>query len=259
MRYELLGTLRVAEGDEVRTLGARKIETVLAVLLIRADQVVTFEQIMTEVWGDDLPRRATAGLHVYISQLRKFLSRPGHRENPVVTRTSGYTLRTDDDELDFRVFLDKVKQGRARVREEQHEEAVECFEEALRLWRGPVLGDLQNGPIADGFAAWLEETRLESVEVLGETQLQLGRHRELVGWLYSLTTEHPLRETFYRQLMLALYRSERQADALRVYQTARARLNEELGLEPCRALQSLHQSILTADARLDPQAQPVSA
>src|SRR6185503_18952705 len=119
------------------------------------------------------------------------------------------------------------------------------------LWRGPALGDLRAGPIVEGFVTWLAEARLECLEMLADSHLELGRHRELVGRLYSLTAEHPLREAFYRQLMLALYRSERQADALKVYQMARKTLNEELGLEPCRSVQDLQRAILTADDQLD--------
>jgi SARP family transcriptional regulator, regulator of embCAB operon len=246
----MLGTLRVAEGNEYTSLKARKIEIVLAVLLIRSDQVVAPDQLMTEIWGEELPRRATAGLHVYISQLRKFLRRPGRTDNPVETRTPGYLLRKGTDEIDAHEFLALIGEGRGLARESRHEEAALCFERALGLWRGPVLGDLSNGPIVDGFSARLTETRLECLEMLAESQLQLGRHRELVGMLYSLTTENPMRESFCRQLMLALYRSERQADALKVYQSVRKTLHDELGLEPGRPLQDLQQAILARDRRL---------
>jgi DNA-binding SARP family transcriptional activator len=119
------------------------------------------------------------------------------------------------------------------------------------MWRGPVLGDLSHGPIVESFVTWLSETRLECTEMLIDAQLELGRHRKIVGRLYSLTAEHPLRESFSRQLMLALYRSERQADALDVYRSVRRTIHDELGLEPCRALQELQQSILTADYELE--------
>lgn len=250
MRYELLGPLRVVDGEDRTSISARKIETVLALLLIRSDQVVLPNQLMTEIWGDHPPRRATAGLHVYISQLRKFLHRPDRPENPVVTQSPGYLLRQGHDELDFHLFLRHVDQGRSRLREQHYEDACDRFERALRLWRGPVLGDIR-GPIIDGFVAWLVEVRMECLELSSEAQLRMGRHRELVGWLYSLTAEYPLRETFYRQLMLALYRSERQADALKVYEKARRVLITELGLEPCRALRELQQAILVDDERLE--------
>ncbi|QTD96700.1 AfsR/SARP family transcriptional regulator [Streptomyces cyanogenus] len=249
MRYEILGPLRVVDGDTVSSISARKIEIALAVLLIRSDQVVTHDQLIAEIWGDRPPRRATAGMHVYISQLRKFLHRPGRSENPVVTRQSGYLLRTGTDELDVGIFLDLVQDGRAAVRAERYEDAVQCFESALALWRGPVLGDLGDGPLVSGYVTWLTEARLECLEMLADVCLRVGRHRELVGRLYSLTAENPLCETFYRQLMVALYRSERQADALMVYQLARKTLHDELGLEPGQALRDVQQAILAADGR----------
>jgi SARP family transcriptional regulator, regulator of embCAB operon len=251
VRYQLLGPLRLVDGDDCSYISAPKIETVLAVLLIRSDQAVAPTQLITEIWGETPPRRATAGLHVYISQLRKFLDRPDREQSPVVTKSPGYLLAKGSDEVDFHIFLQQVNQGRAHVREEHHEEAAACFENALAIWRGPVLSDVRNGPIVDGFVAWLTEARLECLEMLAESHLALGRHRELVGLLYSLTAENPLREAFYRLLMLALYRSERQADALQVYQSARRILSDELGLEPCRALQDLQRAILVADHRLD--------
>ncbi|WP_153534763.1 AfsR/SARP family transcriptional regulator [Actinomadura macrotermitis] len=249
--YEVLGPLRVLDGEDSFTISARKVQTVLAALVVRCDQVVAPGQLITEIWGDVPPRRATAGLHVYISQVRKLLNRPGRTANPLLTRVSGYQLRTDDDEIDFRLFLGAVERGRALMRERRDEEAMACLEGALDLWRGPVLGDLRSGPIIEGFVTWMTELRLECLELLADVHLRLGRHREVIGRLQLLVGENPLCEAYYRQLMLALYRSGRQAEALGVYQSARSLLMEELGLEPCRALRDLQQAILTADEGLD--------
>ncbi|MFF6947047.1 BTAD domain-containing putative transcriptional regulator [Streptomyces iakyrus] len=251
MQYDILGPVRVTDTRGGRFVSARKMQVLLVLLLIRARQVVSIDEAIAEIWGDNPPRRATAGIHVYISQLRKFLAQPGSRHNPILTRPPGYLFHLGDDEFDVDRFQELLHQGRRHLKENRPENAVAAFETGLSLWRGPALGDLCDGPIIEGFATWLEETRLECVESLIEAQLSLGLHRELVGRLYSLTAEHPLRETFYRQLMLALCRSERQADALRTYQQARTRLNEELGLEPCRALRDLQQAILIADERLE--------
>jgi DNA-binding SARP family transcriptional activator len=252
VKYELLGPLRVvSEEGTYESIGAQKIETLLAVLLIRSNQVVATERLTTEIWGERVPRSATAGIHVYISQLRKFLSRCGGSRGPIVTRPPGYALRSGADELDFRSFLRLVGRGRDHAREGRYDQASDCFENALDIWRGPVLGDLSKGPIVKGFVTWLTETRLECIEMLIDAQLKLGRHRELVGRLYSLTAEHPLRESFSRQLMLALYRSERQTDALEVYRSVRQTIHDELGLEPCRALQELQRGILAADYELE--------
>ncbi|MGP3971960.1 AfsR/SARP family transcriptional regulator [Streptomyces sp. 6N223] len=248
MRYELLGTLRVLDGGTSSSISAQKVEILLAALLIRADRVVPTDQLMGEIWGEHLPRRATAGLHVYVSELRKFLHREGRAGSPIVTRSPGYVLcPAEDDVLDYQSFLKLIDLGRECMQTQRYEEARECFERALGLWRGPVLGDLGNGPILRGFATGMNEARMECVEMLVDAQLHLGRHRQLVGLLYTLTTENPLRETFHRQLMLALYRSERRADALKAYQTARRMLIEELGVEPCTPMRDLHRAILRAD------------
>lgn len=249
MRYEILGPVRVVDAGGVSHISARKVEALFAALLIRADQVVRAEQLIGEIWVDGAPRRANAGLHVYVSQLRKFLHRDG-RTDPIVTRLPGYLLDTGGDELDVRTFLDLVEAGRVALRDGRPEQAAARLERALDLWRGPVLGDLPRGILSEGFATWLMEERLQCLEMLVDARLQIGRHRELVGRLYALTTEHPLHEAFYRQLMLALYRSDRQAEALHVYQNARQTLKVELGLEPCRALQELQRAILVADDRL---------
>jgi DNA-binding SARP family transcriptional activator len=251
MKYELLGPLRVTDTDGSSFISARKIESLLAVLLIRADHVVSLDQLIAEIWGENVPRRAMAGLHVYVSQLRKFLHRPDRPDSPIVTQSPGYVLRPGADELDHQTFLGLVERGRGHTRDGRYEQAAADFEQALDLWRGPVLGDLRPGPVTDGFATWLTETRLECVELLIDARLGLGRHREVIGKLYSLAAEYPLREPFHRQLMLALYRSERQADALKAYQVAYRTLNDELGVRPCRALQNLQYAILQADDRLD--------
>lgn len=252
MRYEILGPLRLVDEGTSSSIGAPKIGIMLAALLIRAGDVVLHDQLMTEIWGDRVPRRASAGLHVYVSQLRKFISRPGQQSSPIVTRPSGYQLRlSDNDEVDLLSFQRLAAEGRVSFREGRYAEASGHLERALALCRGPVLGGVQAGPIIGACAAWLSETRMECVETLAEAHLQMGRHRELIGRLSALTADHPLHEAFYRQLMLALYRSQRQADALRVYESARRTLQDELGLEPCRDLQELQRAILTADAQLD--------
>jgi len=245
MRYEVLGPLRVVDDRGISSITARKIEVLLAVLLIRADQLVSADRLAGEIWEENAPRRATAGLHVYISQLRKFLSRPERPHGPIVTRPPGYELRLDGDRIDAEEFLSLAKAGRQYAQAGEYEPAAECFERALALCRGPTLGHLQGGHIIEGYVARLSEERLECVELMLDARLALGRHREVIGQLYSLTADHPLREPFYRQLMLALYRSGRQADALGVYQMARRMLNRELGLEPCRPLQDLQYAILT--------------
>ncbi|GAA3269293.1 AfsR/SARP family transcriptional regulator [Dactylosporangium vinaceum] len=250
MRYEILGPLRVVDAKGVTTISAPKIEVLLAALLIRADHLVAAEHLIGEIWGDQPPRRATAGLHVYISELRKFLTRTDRPEGRIQTRPPGYVLELRGDQTDVQEFLSLVDEGRSRLREHRLDEAMAALERALGLWRGAPLGDLLKGPSVEAFATWLSEVRMEATELLMDAQLQLGMHRQLVSRLFLLTAEHPLRESFYKQLMLALYRSDRTADALKVFQTARRTLHAELGLEPCRALQEVQRAILTADDRV---------
>ena len=253
MRYELLGPLRVVDGSEITFITAPKVEVLLAALLIEINHVVTADQLMAEIWGERLPRRATAGLYVYISELRKFLRRSHRPGDSIVTRSPGYILQQGEDRLDHQVFLDRVEVGRRAMRDGDFEGASEHFSQALAQWRGPGLGGIGTGPILRGFATRMAEARMECTEMLVECRVQLGQHRQLIGQLYALITENPLRESFYRQLMVALYRSERRAEALRVYQSARKVLREELGLEPCTPLRELQRAILRAgdDLRLD--------
>lgn len=250
MRYEILGAARVASGNRCLHIGARKIEVLLVLLLGGANRAVSTSQIMNGIWGDNAPRRAKAAVHVYVSQLRKVLNELGGFEDRIVTQPSGYLLRVEAGELDADLFRHRVREGQAHAGQGRHEAASRIFEQALRHWRGPLAWADECGPDLAAFASQLEELRAESTELLVDTQLELGCHRELVGRLHTLIAQYPLRETFYRQLMLALYRSERRADALDVYRTARQMLWRELRVEPCRPLQQLHREILVVGERL---------
>lgn len=244
LRYELLGPLRIVDGSHRTSISAQKIETLLATLLIRAGQVVSADDLIAEIWGSDPPRRAKAALHVYVSQLRKLLAKP-ESPVPVITRTPGYLITVEPDEVDLDDFRHRVGLGRERARSSHLEDAAAILQSALDLWRGPALLELRNGPIINGFARWLDEIHLECTEMLINVQLTLGRQRELIGQLHNLVAEHPLNESFYQQLMFALYRCGRRAEAIDVFQNARRTLNNELGLDPCRSLAKLHQAILT--------------
>lgn len=247
MRYEVLGPLRVLHGGEPVPITAPKMEVLLAALLIRANQVVPLEQLVAEIWGENPPRRAAATVYVYVSNLRKLLADQDDGQCPIETRAPGYMLRAQDDELDLHEFQRLADEGRKNVRAGRHEQGCAAFEAAVTLWRGPALRELREGPIVNEFAIWLEDLRLECTEMLVEASLRLDRHREMVSLLRGLVREQPLHEAFYRQLMSALYRCERRADALAVYQTARRVLNAELGLEPGKQLRELQQFILLSD------------
>jgi DNA-binding SARP family transcriptional activator len=248
VKYELLGSLCVRDYTRTSFISARKIELLLAILLIRSGRIVSVDELSDEIWGESPPRRAVAAVHVHISQLRKFLREVTGGAKPVVTRSPGYVLLPGpDDELDIVAFQHCLDRGRRALRLEQYETASEAFDTALGMIRGPVLGHLRGGPIVDEFVAWVDEARLEATEMRNDADLTLGRHRELVAGLYRLVSDHPLREAFHRQLMLALYCSERQGDALMAYRDAREVLDRELGVGPGRALRDLHQAILAAD------------
>lgn len=247
VRFELLGSLRVIDGCSADSLTARKMGVVLAMLLIRAGQVVSVEELTTEVWGANPPARSKDALYVYISQLRKFLSRRGRHSHPIVTRSPGYLLRKDAGVLDVDCFRDLIERGRALALAGRPGEAVDAFRAALAMWRGPALFDVRDGPVVNGYAHWLEERRLECTEMLISALLAAGQYHEPVGWLRTLVSENPLHESLYHQLMIALYRSGRRAEALEAYQSARSVLNRELGLEPRRSLRDLQRAILDAD------------
>jgi SARP family transcriptional regulator, regulator of embCAB operon len=257
MRYELLGPLRIIDEDGVRSLTSQKIEILLATLLIQANQVLTVDQLVAEIWSNP-PRRAIATLQVYISQLRKFLSGPKRAKHPIYTHPGGYRLcvEVQADQVDSHIFADLIADGRRYARSRHYENSSVAFDSALGLYRGHAVGGVVGGPILTQFSAWLEETRLECIESFIESKLKLGHHYDVIGRLRSLIVEYPFREAFYRQLMLALYRSERQYDALHVYKSAWVTLNSELGVEPGRQLRELQHAILTADERLESHSSP---
>jgi SARP family transcriptional regulator, regulator of embCAB operon len=250
MRYEVLGPMRLINDDRVLRVNAKKIGVLLIVLLSNANRVVSIDQIISEIWGDRVPQQALAGVYVYISQIRKIIAQANGSPDRVHTRPPGYLLQLDGDEVDAHSFLSLAAQGRAQSRNQQYELAAQTLHRALGYWRGPLGWGTDCGSNVEAFATLLTETHLEATELLIDAQLQLGYHRELVGRMQSLVAEHPLRETFHRQLMLALYRSDRRAEALGTYQAARRILLDELGLEPCRSLQRLQREILAADERV---------
>lgn len=251
MRYEILGPLRVQHDGKAYSLSTPKVEVLFSTLLIRSNQVVSADQLLSELWDGELPKRACAGLYVYVSQLRKFLAHAGKAKKSIETRAPGYLLNVEPGELDLTEFQSAVFKGRRLLETGNPAQAAQSLDAALGLWRGSAFGGLKGGPLLRGFTIWLEEARLECSELAVKALLAQGRHQEAVSRLYSLMAEHPLRETIYHLLMLALYRSSRPADALRIYQQARSLIIDEIGLEPSRALRDLHQAILLEDAALD--------
>lgn len=247
MRYEILGPVRLIGAHQVVPIETAKIQTVLETLLICHDQIVSVDRLVTEIWGEAPPRRATGGIQVYIYHVRKLVSRVSGGRQPVVTKPSGYLLQLGSDELDLVDFQASVDEGKAAYYASDFERAISCFQRALTLCRGSLLDETRAGPLARGFALRVEETRLEVLELTVSASLALRRYQEAVALLSSLVSEHPLHESFYQKLMVALLHSGRRADALKVYQSARHTLMSELGLEPSLPLRELQHRILTAD------------
>jgi YVTN family beta-propeller protein len=248
--YRILGPLEVNANGRVIEIGGPKLRALLVILLLRANESVPRDVLVHELWGDQPPVGAQHSLDVYVSRLRKSLDAAA--DGPVVvTRSGAYSLQLADDQLDARRFEALVGQGRAAFAANAPDRAAEKLRAALELWRGHALADLSNGHGPRVEAIRLEELRLNALEDRIDSDLALGRHADVIGELEALAAEHPLRERLHGQLMIALYRSGRQAEALEAYQATRRRMVEELGLEPGPALRQLESAILRQDASLD--------
>jgi len=242
MQFSVLGPLEVRADGRALPLGGSRKRALLATLLLDANRPVSIEQLIDRLWGERPPPTAATTVHVYISQLRKQLGR-----ERLSTSRAGYVLEVGADEFDRSRFEQLL--ARARLAADPAERAA-LLREALSLWRGPALADLRYEPAAELEAARLDEERLTALEERIDADLELGLHERVVGELEQLTAAHPLRERAYEQLMLALYRSGRQAEALDVYRSARRLLSAELAIEPGPGLRALEQSILNHDPAL---------
>jgi DNA-binding SARP family transcriptional activator len=239
MDFRILGPLEVSDDGRQLDLGGGKQRALLAILLLHANEVVSSDRLIEALWEEEPPETAQKALQVYVSGLRKALGK-----ERLETKPPGYRLRVQEDELDLARFQ--------RLAEERPRDA-------LSLWRGEPLSEFAYQHFAQAEIARLEEARLACVERRIEEDLEAGRHGSLVGELEQLVREHPLRERLRAQLMLALYRSGRQAEALEAYQDARRTMVEELGIEPGRSLRDLHKAILEQRPTLDPEASEKSA
>jgi DNA-binding SARP family transcriptional activator len=242
MVFRILGPLEVIEDGQRLPLGPPKQRMLLAALLLRPNEVVSTDELIDALWGEHPPERAAKSLQVYVWRLRKLLGR-----EVLQTRPPGYALSVSPEDLDLHRFESLRDEARSRA----PIDAAELLREALGLFRGRPLADFAYEPFAEAECARIDELRLQALEDRVEADLELGRHTELVGELESLVAGQPLRERLRAQLMLALYRCGRQAEALAAYQDARRRLVEELGIEPGRELQALQTAILRQEPSLD--------
>jgi DNA-binding SARP family transcriptional activator len=243
--FRVLGPVEAVIDGEAVSLPAAKPRALLAVLLLNRNRVVSVSQLIDDLWSEEPPDTATKALQVYVSQLRKAIG-----ADRVLTKPPGYSLRVGDGELDLDVFERLVADGRERLASGDAEGAADRLRQALELWRGPALAEFRAEPFARDAGARLEESQLAAVEDRIEAELALGRHDRLIPELEELVRRHPFRERLRGQLMLALYRSGRQADALDLYRRTREALVDELGIEPGPALQELEQAILRQDRAL---------
>ena len=249
MEYRILGPIEVLDERGSVALGTLKERLVLAVLLLHANEVVSRERLIDELWGESPPATAKKAVNVYVSQLRKALG--GGGGDPIQTETGGYRLLLETGDLD----ATRVQQLLARARDAASagglETASELFREALTQWRGRTLAGLELEASGRHEIEQLEELRLTALMDRVDCDLALGRHEQLIGELNRLVGEHPLRERLRAQQMLALYRADRQAEALDAYRQARQTLVDDLGIEPSEALQRLQKGILAHDPALE--------
>jgi len=252
--FLLLGPLEARQHDRLLRLGSIKHRMLLAKLLLHANQVVSTDELIEAVWGEEPPPTVRQSLQNHVAALRKTIEAGNGSAPPrtLLTRDPGYLLRIDPERLDLHRFQRLDRSGRQALSKGDPATAANLLRRALALWRGPALADVA----ASTGIAWpeligVEELQLATVEARIEADLALGRHHELAAELDTLVRQHPLREHLHGQLMLALYRSGRQADALAAYRAARKTLVNELGIEPSVGLQRLEQAILAQDPALE--------
>jgi DNA-binding SARP family transcriptional activator len=250
VEFRILGPLEVVEHGRALPLGGTRQRTLLALLLTRANEVVSADRLIDELWGTRPPTAAANALQYHVSQLRKALA----PHEAIVTQEPGYVIRIGPDELDLLRFELMVEEARHAT----PELAARVLREALALWRGPALADLADESFAQLETLRLEELRLGALERRLEADLALGRFAELVGEVQVLVREHPLRERLRAVLMQSLYGSGRQAEALEAYRETRRLLVDELGIEPSTALRELEQAMLRHDPALISPEEPVA-
>jgi DNA-binding SARP family transcriptional activator len=252
LEFRILGPLSLRVDGSPVALGGPKQRALLALLLLNANRVVSRDRLVAELFPEQSVNSADHALRNHVSRLRKVFAAAGSDEPRLAARAPGYLLRVEPGELDLARFEQLVSEGREALRAGRTEAAAVLLRSAEHLWEGRPFADLEFEPFGRLEVERLEELRLAAVEERIDADLALGRQLALVPELETLAAEHPFREHFRAQLMVALYRSGRQAEGLAVYQRTRTLLSDELGLEPGSELQELQRSILVQDPALAP-------
>lgn len=253
--YRVLGPVEVVNpGGEQLAITPGRQEIILALLLLEANRVVSIEHMIDVIWADRPPATARTQVQICVSALRNRLAEGGLTDR-IETRPPGYLMHVANGELDAQVFATMVAEASTAAREGRAAAASELLGEAVGLWRGPALSGLTS-ELLQARAAQMDESRLSAVESLIDAELRLGRHHEAIGDIGALVSEHPLRERFRGQLMVALYRSGRKSEALEVYRSGRATLVDQLGLEPGDELRRLEAAILADEVEPEPEPEP---
>ena len=251
MEVRLLGPIAIEGNGAKATLGGSQRRAVVALLALAEGRVVSVDALVEALWGERPPPTAVNTVQVHVSALRKALALVSDEGKEAIVREgSGYRLAVSPTSLDHVRFIRLTNEGQVLLSRGDAAHARAVFAQALALWRGPALADFEYEEWAQPEARRLDDLRLSCLEGRIEAELASGRHSQLVGELEALVAEHPERERFTAQLLLALYRSGRQTEALDVYQRARARLVNELGIDPSPELQALNRGILNQDETL---------
>jgi len=257
LEFRVLGPVEVCDGGRNLPLGGPKQRGLLADLILNAGTIISTARLIDDLWGDTSPATAGHTVETYIARLRRIL-RDGSRPELLLTRPPGYLLDVEPGHVDAFRFGQLVQDGTAAAAQGDHEQASALLRAALALWRGPALTDVADAPFAQAAAKRLTDQHLLALQRRIDADLQLGQAQDLVPELEALVASHPYHEPFHRQLMVALYRSGRQSDALGTYRRARSLLADELGIEPGPDLQRTEQAILRQDPELEqpPAAHP---
>ena len=249
VRFSLLGPLEVRKNGIDYAPTAPKVLQLLAMLLIRPGQVVHTDSIIRELWASDPPRSVRKTLHIYVHHLRRCLDQDALTEVPeslLVTKSPGYLLRIDGSQVDVAQFRNLREQGRAALHRQEYSAAALSLQAALDLWAGPPMANVRCGPVLAAYSMELLEQRRSAHQLRIEAEINGGMDRELIGELRGLVAANPLDEGITGQLIRVLGRCGRRSDAMASYRDLRARLNDELGVEPCEELQQLHRELLSA-------------